>query len=187
MHIWYLDIPGFIKASNSSTSFFPSSQNTGIERMNSVMRLTLIISFFLCFYRIQWAVYVFLTFAIITIIFNEYHVYISRSRRENLRKQMNRHDIMVNPDNGLPCTKPITRNPYMNFLISDVSFKPAACPVRHVNDDVRRIESEYIHRDSDDIFGTRNSFRQFYTMPVTSVPNQQDIFANWLYKKNKTS
>ena len=34
-----------------------------------------------------------------------------------------------------------------------------------------------------DVFGKRNSQRQFYTMPNTEVPNSQDEFAKWLYGK----
>ena len=37
-----------------------------------------------------------------------------------------------------------------------------------------------------DIFGKNNSQRQFYTMPVTTIPNNQTQFANWLYKTEPT-
>ena len=43
-----------------------------------------------------------------------------------------------------------------------------------------------LYRDVSDIFGRNNSQRQFYTMPVTTIPNNQKKFANWLHGKNET-
>ena len=44
-----------------------------------------------------------------------------------------------------------------------------------------------IYRDIDDAFDRKSSFRNFYTMPSTSIPNDQMEFANWLYgSKEKT-
>ena len=36
------------------------------------------------------------------------------------------------------------------------------------------------------IFSKNNSQRQFYTTPVTTIPNDQKSFANWLYKTPPT-
>ena len=41
-------------------------------------------------------------------------------------------------------------------------------------------------RDVDDLFVRGNSQRQFYTMPSTTIPNDQDGFAKWLYKLPET-
>ena len=41
-------------------------------------------------------------------------------------------------------------------------------------------------QDVDDLFGRYNSQRQFYTMPSTTVPNDQKSFAEWLYKTPET-
>jgi hypothetical protein len=38
-----------------------------------------------------------------------------------------------------------------------------------------------LFRDTSDIYGKVHSQRQFYTMPVTTIPNDQEKFANWLY------
>jgi hypothetical protein len=43
-----------------------------------------------------------------------------------------------------------------------------------------------LYQDVNDVFGKSNSQRQFYTTPVTTIPNKQDDFAKWLYGKNET-
>ena len=43
-----------------------------------------------------------------------------------------------------------------------------------------------LYLDSNDLFNRRNSQRQFYTMPNTSIPNGQNDFAKWLYSTGPT-
>ena len=43
-----------------------------------------------------------------------------------------------------------------------------------------------LYRDMSDIFGRNNSQRQFYTTPVTTIPNKQMKFARWLYNTPPT-
>ena len=43
-----------------------------------------------------------------------------------------------------------------------------------------------LYRDSTDLFDTKNAQRIWYTTPVTSIPNDQESFANWLYKTPPT-
>jgi len=43
-----------------------------------------------------------------------------------------------------------------------------------------------LYLDSNDLFNRRNSQRQFYTMPNTSIPNKQGDFAKWLYDRGPT-
>ena len=43
-----------------------------------------------------------------------------------------------------------------------------------------------LYNDVSDIFNRNNSQRSFYTVPSTTFPNEQNKFANWLYKLPKT-
>ena len=43
-----------------------------------------------------------------------------------------------------------------------------------------------LYKDVSDIFSKNNSQRQFYTTPVTTIPNDQGSFADWLYKTPPT-
>ena len=69
----------------------------------------------------------------------------------------------------------------MNVLLNEISNnnrKPA--DYNDVN-----IENNFYNNmftDVEDIFNRKNSSRQFYTTPVTTVVNDQTEFANFLYK-----
>lgn len=84
-------------------------------------------------------------------------------------------------------TPPTSRNPFMNILLDDIKYhpdRPPAAPVDHpavgqVMDDYFRIQW---HSDPTDVYGKKQSQRQFITQPSTTIPNDQGSFADWLYK-----
>jgi len=88
------------------------------------------------------------------------------------------------------CRKPNIHNPYMNPNITEYNNgdPPAACNVDDddIKNDMRINFSKDLFRDLDDLFDRKNSERQFYTIPNTSVPNNQIEFAKWLYKVPET-
>ena len=43
-----------------------------------------------------------------------------------------------------------------------------------------------LFHDIEDVYDRKNSQRQFYTMPSTTIPNNRDTFQKWLYKTPKT-
>jgi hypothetical protein len=75
----------------------------------------------------------------------------------------------------------------MNILLDEYKYnsqRPPAAPVNNpavgqVMDDYFRIQW---HSDPTDIYGKKQSQRQFITQPSTTIPNDQGSFANWLYK-----
>ncbi len=83
------------------------------------------------------------------------------------------------------CRMPSLNNPYMNPDLTEYNLDvPAAC---NVNDDEVKEESKVffnhdLFRNVDDLWEKKNSQRQFYTMPNTTIPNNQIEFAKWLYK-----
>lgn len=60
------------------------------------------------------------------------------------------------------CTKPTNDNPYMNFTIGDQIINPNRPPACDIN-------------------LIKNNDRNFYTMPSTTLVNDQEGFANFLY------
>lgn len=88
------------------------------------------------------------------------------------------------------CRKSTKDNPFMNPPVTDFNNgdKPEAC---NANDEDIKENIEYnfnadLYRDIEDLFNVKNSQRQFYTIPNTSIPNNQVEFANWLYKTEDT-
>lgn len=83
------------------------------------------------------------------------------------------------------CRKPTPDNPFMNPPISDFNTEvPAACNSddEDIKNSITKAFNTNLFMDVDDVFDKMNSQRQFYTVPNTSIPNQQTEFANWLYR-----
>lgn len=107
--------------------------------------------------------------------------------REGLYQQLNiRQDR-----NKRVCSMPTKENPYMNVLMSDYQEfpnKPPACNIS--NKEVKKKINEYaintVFQDVDDVFDKKVNERQWYTNPVTSIPNAQSDFAHWLYNTGTT-
>lgn len=74
----------------------------------------------------------------------------------------------------------------MNPSIADITdnpHRPSACHVE--NEKVQQVVEQNfesrLFQDVGDIYGKQASQRQFYTMPATTIPNDQDSFAKWCY------
>ncbi len=84
------------------------------------------------------------------------------------------------------CRKPTIDNPFMNPPVTDFNKEniPAACNAD--DEDIKESQERYfntdLYRDVNDLFDTKNSQRVWYTVPASSIPNDQESFANWLYK-----
>ena len=90
------------------------------------------------------------------------------------------------------CIYPKENNPFMNVLMNEYVENPQrneACDVDDVQ--VKNLINDKYYKDAyreiDDVFDKKSSFRNFYTMPNTTIPNNQEDYANWLYGiKEKT-
>jgi hypothetical protein len=84
-------------------------------------------------------------------------------------------------------TDPTAANPFMNVLISEISDNPYRNPASSVQGvRVKAQLDDYFDTmfasDPGDVFNHTQSQRQWYTMPSTTIPNDQGSFANWLYR-----
>lgn len=92
------------------------------------------------------------------------------------------------------CVKPTQDNPFMNPILTDItddeynSANVGACPIYNdkIDDSIDKIYDESIYKNADDIYDRTTGKRQFYTVPGNKVPNDQDVFANWLYNRGKS-
>lgn len=104
-------------------------------------------------------------------------------RTTNAQKEPLENDL------SYTCRKPTNANPFMNPSVADYNTPaPAACNAfdDEINDDIKRTFSHDLFMDVDDVFEKANSQRQFYTVPNTSIPNDQENFMNWLYRSPST-
>ncbi len=83
------------------------------------------------------------------------------------------------------CRKPTADNPFMNVVFSDyldASNTPEPCNSDETKDESKFLYNSSIYRNIEDVFERENSQRLFYTLPITTIPNKQKDFADWLYK-----
>lgn len=89
------------------------------------------------------------------------------------------------------CRKPTADNPFTNIVFADyLDAGNIAEPCNVNNKDIQKsmnyLYNSNIYRNIEDVFERENSQRIFYTMPITTVPNKQTEFAEWLYKSGPT-
>ena len=90
--------------------------------------------------------------------------------------------------------KPSQDNPFMNINQNDYLNNPnreSASKLKNnidsiLNNEIDKHFNYNLYKDVEDVFNRRNSQRQFYTTPVTTIPNEQTKFAKWLYKSPPT-
>ena len=91
--------------------------------------------------------------------------------------------------NNRLCVKPTKDNPFMNPNILEVSnLNYSACDVdnKKVRKGIDTYFKDPVYKDVIDIYDRKFSERQFYTMPSTTIPNDQDSYVKWLYSRGKT-
>lgn len=86
------------------------------------------------------------------------------------------------------CTDSTRHNPFMNP--SPMAPRDIGAPCSPLNEENQRIiEKNFnkgLFKDANDIFNKRNGFRQFYTVPGNTFPNNRDTFMKWCYSRPKT-
>lgn len=183
MTIWYNDIVNFFDI-NNMLLFYPTSDMEYSEKLNSIMRLILYITIIL--YSLKNDLKVFILLIVAGIV-----IYIMYTMDENKEKYITdkdmyeRYGIEDDEDETETCTKPTRENPFMNVTMNEYAENPKrekACKINNkVNEYIDQYFNEDLYRSVDDIYNKNASERQYYTMPVTEIPNNQDKFAQWLY------
>lgn len=96
--------------------------------------------------------------------------------------------LHLNKELEKPCVNSTRDNPFMNpGPMSPRNIGKPCSPLKDCNK--RIIEKNFnkgLYKDANDIFNTRNGFRQFYTVPGNTFPNNRDTYMKWLYYKPDT-
>jgi hypothetical protein len=179
--IWYNDLNELIKP-----VLIPTESMTFEDKLNTIIRLILftgIISAFI-FNDSRYILFIIIMLVISIIIYNFHNNKIAISEKFLEEKNI---DII---DNKI-CTKPTIENPFMNPNINDITYnsdRPEACSIDNAKVSELISDKFYarVFRQAGDIYGTMSSERQFYTVPSTSIPNDQTSYAEWLYKTGKS-
>ena len=176
---------------NNYLEFFPKDNMTKEQKLNSITRYSIYLLpvLFVMTDNLVWLL-IPITIIISCIFFNKMEK-LDKSKRnikENLEKKK---EIVEKLGIDVPekCQKPSKENPYMNLNITDYNDNKKldkSCDIDkdEIKEDIYEKFTENLYRNVSDVYDKHNSERQFYTMPVTTVPNDQKGFAEWLYKSD---
>tara|TARA_X000000950_G_C13744212_1_gene589786 strand:+ start:214 stop:891 length:678 start_codon:yes stop_codon:yes gene_type:complete len=169
---WHDDIEILFKYDRMD-EFFPSKDMTLEEKLNSLTRLSMYLSAVLTAYSGNTKyLYIFIITLGLT-----YLIYLNMSDK-----------FMENYGN-VEYIKPTLNNPFMNVMPDDYIKRPNRESINkanqyinpHLNEKIDEKCNYNLYKDADDIFERNTTQRQFYTMPVTTIPNEQSKLARWLY------
>jgi len=152
--------------------FFPTSNLTKTENINALARFGIYYGIVIILLQkdVRW-----LSLSLVIIAISYMLGYYEKFESNNL------NHIDLSNDR---CVMPTQKNPFMNFTMDDMINninRNEACNYEDVKEDIRKEFKKDIVPDPADLWGTKISDRQFFTMPWTKVINDQSGFANWLY------
>lgn len=152
--------------------FFPTSELTKTEKVNALARFGIYYGIIIIILQkdIRW---LFLSFVMLVISYMLGYYENFESNKSSYPEKSNNS-----------CVMPTQKNPFMNFTMDDMINnidRNDACDYEDVKDDIRKEFKKDIVPDPADLWGTKISDRQFFTMPWTKVINDQSGFAHWLY------
>ena len=130
---------------------------------------------------------------IITVFLYKNYRSVHRLSESNLSGMESSNSIISSNNNSgvSGCKIPTKDNPFMNptFLDYGAGDLQQSCS-SYNNSVIRDLEKVYynegLYEDNFDIYGKEHSARQFHTMPVNSIVNDQGSFADWCYKSPAT-
>lgn len=182
---WTKDPLEFFLDVENYTKIIPSGQMSLVEQLNASFRFSILFSLVIIIIRHDVRVIFFALFvAFLTMLIHKYSTREEKGRKGVLEKM----NIQRDRYSGY-CLKPTRENPFMNpnpTDYGDFPNRPPACRISKpsVQNKIQEYMDEGVYRDVDDIYGKIANDRQFYTMPNTTIPNDQKKFAEFLYVQN---
>lgn len=173
--IWYKDLSSFLDM-KYIIDVIPSHDMTITKQLNALLRFSILFAFLLySIYNRKDVIYIVIIIAIITLCIDKN----TNMKAKVEEDYMNIEDESVEQE----CTLPTEDNPFMNVLMNEYEENPQrgkACDVSKVHKKIDEHIGDKLYRSLDDLNDT--STRQYYTMPNTNIPNNQEGFAKWLYE-----
>lgn len=132
----------------------------------------------------------FIVFAIIINLFLLYIFFYYNKEQDKIKEELDNNNRTI--INNKLCIKPSKNNPFMNPTIVDIGINKNAnlnaCCIDNpkIKKDINNHFFNNQYRDVIDIYDRNSSQRQFYTMPSTTIPNNQEAFSKWLYYRKES-
>ena len=176
--------------SDNLSKFLPNVNMTNVEKLNALMRLGIYLGLALFIFTGKSE------YLLIIVIIAAFTYYLYTYQKDNIELFFNsltnsnfnkiQKSLMVEDS----VVQPSVDNPMMNINLITSDKTQDAAPTSWNDDSLKeKIEEKYnynLYRDVGDLYGKSNSQRQFYTMPSTTIPNNQTSFAKWCYSTGPT-
>jgi len=134
--------------------------------------------------------FTFILFGIIINLFLFYiYLYYNQEQVKINEELENKNQTIIN---NQICVKPSRNNPFMNPSMIDINDDENkninACYIDNpkIKEEIDNHFFNNQYRDVIDIYDRNSSQRQFYTMPSTTIPNNQEAFSKWLYYRKES-
>lgn len=188
--IWFKNINNLINEKNYN-KFFPSKDMNFIEQLNTCVRLSLYFSIVVFILKKDSAIFM---IPICVGLFTFFLYNVDTENKTTERMFLESKSLYKDPNTNEICTQPTENNPFMNVLMSDYALNPErrkACNVskKNIKKEANKFFDRKLYKSVGDIFNKESSQREFVTNPITTIPNAQDDFSEFLYGdmiKNKT-
>lgn len=179
---FWLDNPGILIHPDRLIEFWPSSDMTEDEKLNAMSRFAIYYGVIAALYK-KSLVPLYITIGILLLAV---FLHQNEPMRENMAEVPT--DLVLNADPDGPCRVPTKNNPFMNPDIAEFDTQQKYSSSCNPFDKTVKTQMEAqfeqgLFFNTGDLYGKGNSQRQFFTVPVTSVPNDQGTFAEWCYSK----
>lgn len=187
--IWFQNIWGFFTDTQHFLDFIPDRSMNLVEQLNAVFRFSLYLTVLLLIIKKDLrSIFIMVFVGLITWV-----IYVQDVSNNNMKgKVLEKLDLGTDIKNRA-CIKPTKDNPFMNVSYidyTDFPNRPKACDVTKdpVKKEITKIyeSNGAFVRSTDDIYNRGGGDRQFYTNASTTIPNDQEAFAKWLYPLGKT-
>ena len=158
---------------------YPNVNMTIDEKINAIIRLILFTGIIatLIFNDSRYILFIFIIMLISILIYN-YQI----DKNKRIEKYLNDNDLDI--INNEKCIKPTQENPFMNpSLIGNNKYKSCSIENEKIKDDIDYYFNNNVFRETDDLYDKSLLDRQFYTVPSTTIPNNREVLASWLYDR----
>jgi hypothetical protein len=180
--------------------FYPTIDMNSIQKLNAITRFSIISGFITFLFTKNVSAFMITAIGMLLSIFLYFSPLVERDIIDRNIKEgnpMNPSRVSNYQNNkaakNLPriyrksCLGPSKSNPMMNVPITaygtEYPYESSCKDTLETKESVEKNWNHGLFQDVSNLWGKRNSQRQFYTTPNTAVPNDQAGFANWLYRK----
>ena len=175
--IWIEDVEILFRE-DKLREFIPIDTMSDYEKVNAITRFSIYFSIILYVLKDEIK-YFYIPLLTCVVIYFLYSVNTTNKRVEEIDDSY----LEIKPKKA-NYKLPSKNNPFMNLNITDYGTSKMSKPALKGNRVNKTVSSYFdkMYKNTDDLHEKETFLRQYYTMPVTTVPDNRLKFAKWCYR-----